>query len=33
MERFDVAVVGLGALGSGAAYQAAIKGAKVTGFK
>lgn len=33
MERFDVAVVGLGALGSGAAYQAAIKGAKVIGFE
>lgn len=33
MERFDVAVVGLGALGSGAAYQAAIKGARVTGFE
>ncbi|KAJ5854747.1 hypothetical protein N7534_007290 [Penicillium rubens] len=33
MERFDVAVVGLGALGSGAAYQAAVKGAKVIGFE
>lgn len=33
MERFDVAVVGLGALGSGAAYQAAIKGARVIGFE
>ncbi|KAF4467679.1 sarcosine oxidase [Fusarium albosuccineum] len=33
MERYDVAVVGLGALGSGAAYQAAIKGAKVIGFE
>ncbi|CAG8232532.1 unnamed protein product [Penicillium salamii] len=33
MERFDVAVVGLGALGSGAAYQAAVKGARVIGFE
>lgn len=33
MERFDIAVVGLGALGSAAAYQAAIKGAKVIGFE
>ncbi|CAG7923243.1 unnamed protein product [Penicillium olsonii] len=33
IERFDVAVVGLGALGSGAAYQAAVKGAKVIGFE
>lgn len=33
MERFDVAVVGLGALGSAAAYQAAIKRAKVIGFE
>ncbi|KAI8670187.1 DAO domain-containing protein [Fusarium keratoplasticum] len=33
MERYDVAVVGLGALGSGAAYHAAIKGAKVIGFE
>ncbi|KAJ5339537.1 FAD dependent oxidoreductase [Penicillium brevicompactum] len=33
LERFDVAVVGLGALGSGAAYQAAVKGAKVIGFE
>ena len=33
MERFDVAVVGLGALGGGAAFQAAIKGAKVIGFE
>ncbi|KAE8135117.1 FAD dependent oxidoreductase [Aspergillus pseudotamarii] len=33
MERYDVAVVGLGALGSGAAYQAAVKGAKVIGFE
>ncbi|KAM0543245.1 hypothetical protein ACHAPJ_012390 [Fusarium lateritium] len=30
---FDVAVVGLGALGSAAAYHAAIKGAKVIGFE
>ena len=30
---FDVAVVGLGALGSAAAYQAALKGAKVIGFE
>ncbi|RMJ21593.1 FAD dependent oxidoreductase [Aspergillus sp. HF37] len=33
MERYDIAVVGLGALGSAAAYQAAIKGAKVIGFE
>ncbi|KAL4748354.1 hypothetical protein BDW72DRAFT_205717 [Aspergillus terricola var. indicus] len=33
MERYDVAVVGLGALGSGAAYQAAVKGARVIGFE
>ncbi|CAG8279498.1 unnamed protein product [Penicillium salamii] len=33
MERFDVAVVGLGALGSGAAYQAAVKEARVIGFE
>lgn len=33
MERYDVAVVGLGALGSAAAYHAAIKGAKVIGFE
>ncbi|KAH7133914.1 FAD dependent oxidoreductase [Dactylonectria macrodidyma] len=33
MERYDIAVVGLGALGSGAAYHAAIKGAKVIGFE
>ncbi|KAF5013066.1 hypothetical protein FDECE_893 [Fusarium decemcellulare] len=31
--EFDVAVIGLGALGSAAAYQAAIKGAKVIGFE
>jgi sarcosine oxidase len=30
---FQVAVVGLGALGSAAAYQAAIKGSKVIGFE
>lgn len=33
MEQFDVAVVGLGALGSAAAYHAALKGAKVVGFE
>lgn len=33
MEHFDVAVVGLGALGSAAAYHAAKKGAKVVGFE
>ncbi|KAI6762623.1 hypothetical protein HG530_008603 [Fusarium avenaceum] len=33
MEKFDVAVVGLGALGSAAAWQAARKGAKVVGFE
>ena len=33
MEKFDVAVVGLGALGSAATYQAALKGAKVIGFE
>lgn len=33
MEHYDVAVVGLGALGSAAAYHAAIKGAKVIGFE
>ncbi|PIG82809.1 hypothetical protein AARAC_003108 [Aspergillus arachidicola] len=33
MEQFDVAVVGLGALGSAAAYQAAGKGAKVLGLE
>lgn len=33
MEHFDVAVVGLGALGSAAAYHAASKGAKVIGFE
>lgn len=33
MEHYDVAVVGLGALGSAAAYYAAKKGAKVIGFE
>lgn len=33
MEEFDVAVVGLGALGSAAAYHAAVKDAKVIGFE
>ncbi|KAM5341314.1 hypothetical protein ACJ41O_014345 [Fusarium nematophilum] len=33
MDRFDVAVVGLGALGSAAAYHAALKGVKVIGFE
>jgi sarcosine oxidase len=33
MEQYDVAVVGLGALGSAAAYQASIKGAKVVDFE
>lgn len=33
MQTFDVAVVGLGALGSAAAYHAALKGAKVIGFE
>ncbi|KAL1597944.1 hypothetical protein SLS60_008432 [Paraconiothyrium brasiliense] len=33
MENYDVAVVGLGALGSGAVYHASIKGAKVIGFE
>ncbi|KAF5660792.1 sarcosine oxidase [Fusarium heterosporum] len=33
MEQYDIAVVGLGALGSAAAYQAAIKGAKVIAFE
>ncbi|KAM0318272.1 hypothetical protein ACHAPQ_010760 [Fusarium lateritium] len=33
MEKFDIAVVGLGALGSAAAWQAARKGAKVVGFE
>lgn len=33
MQQFDVAVVGLGALGSAAAWQATKKGAKVIGFE
>lgn len=33
MEQFDVAVVGLGVLGSAAAYYAARKGAKVVAFE
>lgn len=33
MDHYDVAVVGLGALGSGAVYHASIKGAKVIGFE
>ncbi|KAF5539243.1 sarcosine oxidase [Fusarium napiforme] len=33
MEQCDVAVVGLGALGSAAAYHASIKGARVVGFE
>lgn len=33
MDHFDVAVVGLGVLGSGAAYYAAKKGAKVIAFE
>ncbi|KAL6405911.1 sarcosine oxidase [Ilyonectria robusta] len=33
MEKFDVAVVGLGAFGSAAAWQAARKGAKVVAFE
>lgn len=33
MEVFDVAIVGLGALGSAAAYHSAIRGAKVIGFE
>ncbi|KAM0342877.1 hypothetical protein ACHAPU_009081 [Fusarium lateritium] len=33
MEKFDIAVVGIGTLGSAAAWQAARKGAKVMGFK
>lgn len=33
MSQYDVAVVGLGALGSAAAYHAAKKGAKVIGFE
>ncbi|MFC7619471.1 N-methyl-L-tryptophan oxidase [Microlunatus sp. GCM10028923] len=33
MEQFEVAVVGLGALGSAAAYQLARRGVKVVGFE
>jgi len=33
MEHFDVAVVGLGVLGSAASYHAALKGAKVLGLE
>jgi sarcosine oxidase len=33
MGQYDVAVVGLGALGSAAAYHASIKGARVVGFE
>ncbi|OQE46520.1 hypothetical protein PENCOP_c001G00712 [Penicillium coprophilum] len=33
MEHFDVAVVGLGVLGSAAAYQAALRGKKVIAFE
>lgn len=33
MEHFDVAVVGLGVLGSAAAYHASLKGAKVLGLE
>ena len=33
METFDVAVVGLGALGSAAAYHLALKGVKVVAFE
>lgn len=33
MAHFDVAVVGLGALGSAAAYHSALKGAKVVAFE
>lgn len=33
MEKFDVAVVGLGAFGSATVWQAARKGAKVVGFE
>ncbi|KAF4445828.1 sarcosine oxidase [Fusarium austroafricanum] len=33
MQKFDVAVIGLGALGSGAAYHAALKGASVIAFE
>lgn len=33
MQQFDVAVVGLGALGSAAAYHAALNGAKTIAFE
>lgn len=33
MESYDIAVIGLGALGSAAAYHAAARGAKVIGFE
>ncbi|KAK5094847.1 hypothetical protein LTS08_008466 [Lithohypha guttulata] len=33
MSDYDIAIVGLGALGSAAAYYAALKGAKVIGFE
>ncbi|KAJ5116562.1 FAD dependent oxidoreductase [Penicillium angulare] len=33
MESFDIAIVGLGVLGSAAAYQASLKGAKVLGLE
>lgn len=33
MQEFDVGIVGLGALGSSAAYHAAAKGARVIGFE
>ncbi|KAF5632355.1 HAL kinase [Fusarium sp. NRRL 52700] len=33
MEQYDVAVVGLGALGSAAAYQSSIKGTRVVSFE
>jgi sarcosine oxidase len=33
MEHFDVAIVGLGVLGSAAAYQSALKGAKTIAFE
>ena len=33
MESFDVAVVGMGALGSAAAYHLARRGAKVVAFE
>ncbi len=33
MDHYDIAVIGLGALGSGAAYHSAAKGAKVLGLE